>query len=143
MTAFNFPSAQAAKTETAARQGSTNKRDLPPAEYWLNVGITLTLPVGENGADEEVFISLGGVALDSIEPVSVRSNSTDRWATIAAAKNEVLAILKADTATLDKGQAAVHPMLQVEARRVGEAAVAAAPANVVSLVAKAMGKAAA
>lgn len=137
MAAFNFPSPNS-KPQTNAR--STEERK--PSEFWANIGITLTLPVGENGADEEVFISLGGIALDNIEPSQVRASSTDRWATIASAKNQMLEILKADAASLEKGQAGVHPHLQVEVRRAGEPVAVAPSANVVSLVAKAMGKAA-
>lgn len=138
MAAFNFPSSKPAAA--AANNGTEAKT---PVEYWGNVGKTLTLPVGPDGADEEVFISLGGIAFDRVQPAQVTTNSTDRWAIIAAAKNELLAIIKADYAVLEKGQAAIHPMLEVEVRHAGEAAAPATPANVISIVAKAMGKVAA
>lgn len=133
MAAFQFPSA-AQKPQTAARE------ERKPAEFWGNVGKTLMLPVGPDGAEEAVFISLGGIAFDNIEDSVVRSNSTDRWAIIAAAKNELLKILRSDMATLEKGQAGVHPMLEVEIRRAGEAVAPQTPENVVSIVAAAMGK---
>lgn len=140
MAAFNFPSSNA-KTQTAAR-AANGAEERKPAEFWLNVGITLSLPVGENGAMEDTFISLGGIAVDSIEDAIVRASSTGNWAVIGPAKNEVLRVIREDMAALAKGQAAVHPLLQVEARRTGEQVAAPVPANVVSIVAKALGKAA-
>jgi hypothetical protein len=129
MAAFQFPSSNVAPIRAAQPAGERK-----PSEFWLNVGVTLKLPVGENGALEDTFISLGGVAVDSIEDAIVRASATGNWAVIGPAKNEVLKIVREDLAALAKGQAGVHPMLQVEARRTGEQTAAETPKEVASIV---------
>lgn len=140
MSAFNFPSANQKTNVQPINNGrkSGSNEERKPSEFWLNVGITLSLPVGENGAMEDTFISLGGVAVDSIEDAVVRASSTGNWAQIGSAKNEVLKLIREDLQALAKGQAAVHPMLQVEARRAGEQVQAEAPAEVKSIVLNAL-----
>ena len=134
--AFEFPSSNVAKNNVAPINGAG--ADRKPSEFWLNVGVTLALPIGENGAIENTFISLGGVAVDSIEDAVVRATSTGNWALIGPAKNEVLRLIREDLAALAKGQASVHPMLQVEARRTGDQVAAPVPAAVTSIVAAAL-----
>lgn len=137
MSAFNFPSANA-KPQTAAA-GRNDK----PAEFWLNVGINVQLPTGPDGALQDEFISLGGITIDNIEDAIVRATTTGKWALIGPAKNELLKLVREDFKVLPKGEGAVHPLLQVEARHAGEQVAAVAPAQIVSIMAARMGRAAA
>lgn len=138
MTAFNFPSSTQRNNNVQSMpnrgRNANQAEERKPSEFWLNIGITLPLPTGENGALQEEFISLGGIPVDSIEEAVVRATSSANWATIGSAKNEVLRLIREDLAALTKGQAAVHPLLQVEARRAGEQAPVAAPTEVTNVV---------
>ena len=143
MAAFQFPSTQNGNVAPIRGGRNQNAEERKPSEYWLNVGITIPLPVGENGEMVGTFISLGGVAFDPEEIATVRANSSELWKNVAPAKNELHKILAEDLKALAKGQAEIHPMLQVEVRRVGEAVEAPQTNEAVSdLVRKAMGKAA-
>jgi len=144
MSAFQFPSSNAQNNVQSMNRGRGNQNgeERKPVQFWGNIGKNLTLPVGENGEMEEVFISLGGISFDNLETASVGQNSSTRWQVIAQAKNALITMIQEDLKALDKGVGAHHPFLDVELRHAGEKSAVKASADITNLVAKAMGKAA-
>lgn len=145
MAAFEFPSSKAPNNVQPMQgrgRNQNNGEQRPPVQFWANVGKNLTLPVGENGEMEEVFISLGGISFDNLETATAGDKSSPRWQIIAQAKNALIAMIQEDMKALDKGVGAHHPFLDVELRHAGEKAAVQASADITKLVAAAMGKAA-
>lgn len=79
---------------------ATAKPERKQSLIWINVGITLQ---GSDG--KPVFVSLGGLPLDSIEPIEIKSNAKPEWRHLAEAKNALLKMVKDGVVDLASGEA--------------------------------------
>lgn len=92
------------------------REERKPADYWLNVGVTLNI----NG--EEVFIGLPqGLALDDMKPQVIRGSNAE-WIQMAQTKNALLTEIQKAAANLKPGDRLVVGQLQVELHRRAEPA---------------------
>jgi hypothetical protein len=133
----NAPTSTAPGVESAmnfARRQArgVDPRDLPKAEFWLNIGyeVDATYQDPETGEKRVVkqFISLPkGVPLDIQEHQST-SSSNEGYAFINGAKNSLIDQLKELANTMEAGQAKTLT-LSVELRRVNKPQESAAKAG--------------
>lgn len=96
--------------------------DRPKAQFWLNIGYEVPVPV-EGGGTENRFISLPmGLPLDTMEEVPTNSSNAV-FANMQAAKNNLFRqLMEAASALPEGGERLVN--LQIQLRRVnGESKV--------------------
>ena len=118
MTVFTIEK-PAAQTNNAPAKGEAKEK----SQIWLNVGINLPMPKAD-GTTENVFISLPfGLALDTMTKAESKGSSTE-YAHMVQAKNWLLEQLQAAGNKLDAGQSQTIAGLELQMRRVGEAAQA-------------------
>lgn len=90
------------------------KAALPPAEFYLNIGVTIPL-MQEDGSTQDTFVSIGGVTLRPDADVGKTSGM------LASAKRDIHAhLLRIGYGSLEPGQAGVIDgslPLQIEFRR--------------------------
>ena len=92
------------------------------SQVWLNVGINLPM-TKPDGTTENVFISLPfGLALDTMTKAEAKGNNTE-YAHMVQAKNWLLEQLQSAGEKLEPGQSNIINGLELQLRRVGEAAV--------------------
>lgn len=110
------------KNSAPSNNNSAAKADRPQAKFWLNIGYSMEVEAVENGkvvGKENRFISLPvGIPLDTMEPVSTKSNSED-YRNLQSARNSLHDQIMAAVANLPAGESKILN-LQVEVRRVKE-----------------------
>lgn len=87
-----------------SQRASSKNEEFTPATGWLNIGAEV----------DGTFISIGGIAIESLKPLKGSSE-------FAAAQRSLIQAVLAKFASLPEGQA-IPIKLQVELRKVGEAA---------------------
>lgn len=106
--------------------GSSNKQDLPKAEFWLNLGYTADGIV--EGEETPRFVSLPiGIPLDTQELLPTNSRNKV-WGAFNAARNDLHEQLMAVAKQLEPGQERLVN-LQIQLRRVNEEAPDASAEN--------------
>jgi hypothetical protein len=92
---------------------TSNKKDRPKAQFWLNVGLVKEV----NG--DEVFLSLPlGIPLDTQDALDTRSSNKE-FAMMQAARNSIVEQLKEYAETMSPGEDVLID-LKVQLRRVKE-----------------------
>lgn len=99
-----------------AAGASTNER--PKAQVWANFGATFIMPDG-NGGTENVFVSVFGVPVDTLDPVKPYTGKNERMRHITEAKALMLEMMQNAAAEMPSGEALPINGLEVELRRVG------------------------
>lgn len=111
----------------AQRNASTNRQDLPKAQFWLNFGYVADTIV--DGEDKPRFVSLPtGIPLDTTEKLQIRGSNHEHNM-FTAARNSLLDQLLEAASALEPGQDYVIECeggLAVQIRRVAPAAAAPA-----------------
>jgi hypothetical protein len=103
-----------------------DKKDLPKANFWLNIGYSVTVDTDQG--TEERFVSLPmGIPVDTQELLPTNSRNQD-WAAFSAARNNLLEQITEYGKTLKPGEDAILN-LQIQLRRVNEEAPAATADN--------------
>lgn len=110
---------------------STNKRDLPKSQIWMNIGYSQTFHNPETEKDEVRFISLPqGMPIDTMESLEEKGSS-DLFRAMRAAQNNLLDQIKAKGASLQPGEEAIIAVgengLAIQLRRVKAEQAAIAP----------------
>lgn len=110
-----------------------DKRDLPKAQIWMNIGYLQTFHNGEKGEDETRFISLPqGMPIDTMELLDEKGSS-DLFRALRSAQNGLLKQIKAKGETLQPGEEVIiaegENGLAIQLRRVKAEQAAIAPEN--------------
>lgn len=104
----------------APAAAGSNTNDKPKVQVWINIGYTIP---GPNAGDDDIFVSLPtGIALDTMKPVSAKSNNTE-YADFQAARNDMLTQFMEIAGQLKPGEATVYQAaggLAIQIRRVQE-----------------------
>lgn len=105
---------------TAAKDSA--KADRPKAQFWLNIGYAVQVPV-EGGGMEQRFISLpSGIPLDTMEELKTNSSNA-MFAAMQAARNDLFKQLMAAAEKLEPGEDKIfgeEGTLQIQLRHVRE-----------------------
>jgi hypothetical protein len=110
--------------EQNTRSNNNNAQEREKTQSWLNIGFTST---DSNGDD--VFISLPlGLAIDTMKPANVPNKDSD-YRDMTIAKNELLDQLQKMIAGMEPGQTEIIETLQIQVRRVDEAAQEEGPSD--------------
>jgi hypothetical protein len=110
--------------EQNTRSNNNNGQEREKTQSWLNIGFTST---DSNGDD--VFISLPlGLAIDTMKPSNVPNKDSD-YRDMTIAKNELLDQLQKLIAGMEPGQTEIIETLQIQVRRVDEAAQEEGPSD--------------
>lgn len=122
-----------------AKNNQADKRDLPKAQIWMNIGFVQTFHNGEKGEDETRFISLPqGMPIDTMEKLEEKGSS-DLFRALRAAQNDLLEQIKAKGESLQPGEEVIIAEgpngLAIQLRRV-KAEQASIPADQNPLVRK-------
>lgn len=83
---------------------------------WLNIGVNL-VGAAEDGSD--LFVSLGGIALDDIKLREASGNNANMIA-LTQAKNALIKSMQQANSKMSPGQTQIVPSLQVQMLRVNE-----------------------
>ena len=111
--AIDFDKLSFGKKETGSTQ---SKETQQKAEFWLNIGYGVEVPV-EGGGTEERFVSLPqGIPLDTQEHVAVKGKNVE-WKAFQAARNGLLDQIMAVAQQLEPGEDRILN-LQIQLRRV-------------------------
>jgi len=111
--AIDFDKLSFGKKETGSTQ---SKETQQKAEFWLNIGYGVEVPV-EGGGTEERFVSLPqGIPLDTQEHVAVKGKNQE-WKAFQAARNGLLDQIMAAAQSLEPGEDKILN-LQIQLRRV-------------------------
>lgn len=107
----------------ATGASGAQQEDRPKTKVWLNIGYTVEVPVGEDGATETRFISLPvGIPVDTTEGVATNS-SNDMFRMMQEARNDLLEELQATAEELEAGEERIIGEaggLQLQLRRVAD-----------------------
>lgn len=111
--AIDFDKLSFGKKENAT---TAAKSEQQKAEFWLNIGYGVDVPV-EGGGTESRFVSLPqGIPLDTQEHVAVKGKNVE-WKAFQAARNGLLDQIMAVAQQLEPGEDRVLN-LQIQLRRV-------------------------
>lgn len=89
---------------SAKATATADKRDLPKAQIWMNIGFVTEFHNNETGEDESRFIALPqGLPIDTMEKVEERGNS-DLFRAIRSAQNDLLDQIIEKGKTLQPGE---------------------------------------
>ena len=95
---------------------TTDSKDLPKAQFWLNVGYVAE---GAGKEGEDVFVSLPtGIPLDTQEHLKI-SGKNEHWKAFQSARNGLLDQLIAAAQSLQPGEETLVN-IQVQVRRVSD-----------------------
>lgn len=98
------------KDQATRRNTTGSTQDRPEAQVWMNIGLE---------TEDGKFVNLPlGLAIDTMEPVTIRGQDED-WIALQTARNELLAMVQEAGDNLEPG-AAVTLNLQVQIRHVAE-----------------------
>lgn len=111
---------------TEAAPAAANQK--PKAQNWANFGATFEMPDG-NGGVENVFVSIFGVPVDTLDPVKPYTGNNQRMRHITEAKALMLSMLQGAAAEMEPGQALPVNGFEIELRRVGAVQVSAEGEN--------------
>lgn len=112
---------QSADTKTTG----TDRKDLPSADVWMNVGYEVSVPSEDGKSTETRFISIPvGIALDTQKPIEIKTRSPE-LADLQAHQNQLLADLQKYAEGLQPGEETLVA-LQIQLRRVKDPVVAPA-----------------
>lgn len=101
----------------------------PKPQVYLNIGLNMPMTNPETGEVEDVFVAIPfGLGLDTMEHMEIRGNSKS-WAHMVQAKNYILDELKKLGEAIGPGEDQVVEGLQVQIKRVGQAAAPSADEN--------------
>ena len=114
----------AAPASTAG--AGTSKRDLPPAQFWLNFGYIKTY-TDEQSVEQQTFVSRHGIPLDHIEDFDLSRIRNANMATMRRDQNTFHHMVMEQAHSLQPGEAIMlcydeSTNLGTELRRVGAAA---------------------
>lgn len=119
------------KTFAQPAAASAAKADRPKAQYWLNIGYVVQVPV-EGGGTEQRFVSLpSGIPLDTMEEVKTNSSNV-LFAQLQAARNDLFGQLMDQAKTLAPGEDKIFGEeggLQIQLRHVREENAEIKPAD--------------
>lgn len=111
--AIDFDKLSFGKKENAT---SATKNEQQKAEFWLNIGYGVDVPV-EGGGTESRFVSLPqGIPLDTQEHVAVKGKNVE-WKAFQSARNGLLDQIMAVAQQLEAGEEKILN-LQIQLRRV-------------------------
>jgi hypothetical protein len=109
-----------------------SKNDLPKAQFWINIGYSVKVPVVEAGGkpagEEDRFVSLPvGIPLDTQEHLATNSRN-EGFTAFQTARNDLLDQIHAAAKALKPGEEKILN-LQIQLRRINEDAAPIAAAD--------------
>ena len=109
---------------TAAK--SNDKKDLPKANFWLNIGYPVQIDT-DHGVEERFVYLPMGIPVDTQELLPTNSRNSE-WAAFQAARNNLLEQIIEAGKNLEPGEE-VMLNLSIQLRRVNDEAPAASTEN--------------